>query len=1117
MRSIHGTGSCYLKKFRKMKLTVLALLLSILGSWASHGYSQTTRLNLDVSNLKIEDVFRKIEDQSEYRFFYSGKIDVERTISCNFENKLITEVLDNILKNSDIKYEVKGRQIILSPSETSSSSIQQQKSVTGKVTDITKIPLPGVSVVVKGTTTGTVTDVDGNYSLPTIPSSGTLVFSFVGMKTQEKEIGSQTVINITLEDETIGIEEVVAIGYGTVKKSDLTGSVASMRVDDLKKSSITSISQAMQGRTTGVQVESAGGDPGSGVRILIRGTGTLNNNNPLYILDGVQVDNINNILPSDIASMSILKDASAAAIYGSRASNGVVLITSKSGKKGENKMEFDAYFGIQQLTKRVNVLNASEWASVNNAAYSAAGQTPLAIANPSVPYGAGTDWQKEIFQDGPVQSYTLAASGGGDNYTYSLSGGYLDQDGIVKKTNYNRWNLRVKSDLTKGRVKVGESIILSKEYWRKMAGGWGGQGGNPVGSAIKMIPIYNVYDPTALGGYGGAYGPVTNIASPVAQLNLEIPENNSTQVIIDAYAEVTLTKDLKYKYNVGYTNGFGFNMDYVYPYSVVPFSNPDADLYETRNQTDYFLQEHTLNFDKAFGKHHIQALAGYTFQSTKFRQLSGSKSGMPTGVKVIDAGITNTASGSFANQNVLLSYLGRLVYSYENRYVITGTFRRDGSSRFSKNNRYGDFPSLALAWTVSNEKFFQPIQPIFNTFKFRASYGVLGNQEISDYRYVETITPNSNYAIGQTTILWPGAIQLNFANNDIKWESSKTTNFGADLGFLDNKLSLTADYFIRKNTDILLQVPIPLSTGASSNAPYINAGQISNKGFELGLTYNKFIRKDLTYQLTGTFSAVTNKVDKLGTGTQQISGGQPVHQGNMATITQAGYPVGSFYLIEDAGIFNSQEEINAYAKDGVLIQPKAKPGDIKFIDFNKDGKIDQNDRQILGSPTPKFSYGFGGNVNWKGIDLNIYFQGTYGNKIYNGLRQDLEGMNVNINWSKTTLNAWSPEKHTDFPRAVINDPNLNSQTSSRFLEDGSYLRLKTVQLGYTLSQDILTQMKISSCRIYFSVDNLLTFTKYTGLNPDLGRSGSILDRGVDFGHVAYPLSRTAMIGVQISF
>jgi TonB-linked SusC/RagA family outer membrane protein len=1103
------------KTLLTMKLTLFTILVFTL-QVSANIYSQSKTFDLSLKDVSVKDVFKAIEKQSEFRFFYNDELsDVNRLVSVDMKDLKVEEILTQLFDQTKVSYKVLDNNlIVISPT----SLMTQQKTVTGVVTDATSGEvLPGVNILIKGTTQGTITDVNGKYSIE-VQSQGTiLVFSYVGYNAEEVEIGNRTFIDVSLVPDITSLEEIVVIGYGSLKKSDLTGSVSSVETEDLQKSSVTSVGQAMQGRAAGVQIESAGGNPGAGVRVLIRGTGTLSNNNPLYILDGVQVDNIDNIVPSDIASMNILKDASAAAIYGSRAANGVVLITTKSGKRGENKIEFNAYAGVQKLIKQLDVLNASEWATVNNAAYTAAGQTPLAIANPAEPYGAGTDWQKEIFRTGPIQNYNLSASGGGDNYSYSISGGYIDQDGIVKKTNYNRWNFRVKSDLTKGRVKVGESIILSKEYWRNMAGGWGGQGGNPVGSAIKMIPIYNVYDETAVGGYGGAYGPVTNIANPVAQLNLDIPEDRSTKVIINAYAEVSLIKDLKYKFNVGFTNTNGYFSEYVYPYTVVPFSNPETDLSERRSQSDYFLQEHTLNYDKALGKHHIQALAGYTYQSSKYRVLSGSKSSMPVGVQVLDAGYLYTASGSSANQNVLISYLGRLVYSYDNKYVLTGTFRRDGSSRFSKKNRYGDFPSIALAWNVSNEKFFEPLQSVVNMFKIRASYGELGNQEINDYRYIETITPNSNYAIGTPTKLWAGAIQTALANPLIKWESSTTSNIGADFVFLKNKLSVTADYFIRKNKDILLQVPIPLSTGATGTLPYVNAGQISNKGIEIGLTYSNTISNDLNFQLIGTFTSVNNKVDRLGTGTQQIYGGQPVHQGNQATVTQAGYPVGSFYLIKADGIFNSQEEVNAHNKNGNLIQPQAKPGDIRFIDKNDDGKIDQNDRQYMGSPTPKFSFGFGGNINWKGFDLNIYFQGTYKNKIYNGLRQDLEGMNININWAKSTLDAWTSDNHSDIPRAIITDPNGNDQTSSRFLEDGSYLRFKTLQLGYAIPQGLLSHLKVSSCRIYISMDNLVTFTKYTGLNPDLGRTGSILDRGVDFGHVAYPLSRTSMVGVQVTF
>ena len=716
-----------------------------------------------------------------------------------------------------------------------------------------------------------------------------------------------------------------------------------------------------------------------------------------------------------------------------------------------------------------------------------------------------------------MQNYNLAASGGGDSYTYSLSGGYLSQDGIVKNTGYDRWNLRLKSDFTKGRVRIGETIILSREISNPLTGGIGGQGGNPVGSAIKMIPVFNVYDPANLGGFGGAYGPVVDIANPVAQLNLRNVEDNINKAIINAFAEVSIVEGLKYKFNVGYTNSSGFYNEYTQPYKVgALFNNLDADLYERRNQTNYFLQEHTLSYDKLFGKHNIQALAGYTYQNTQYRTLEGRKSGMPTGIRVLDAGTVNTASGSNAWENALISYLGRLIYSYDDRYVLTAIIRRDGSSRFGSGNKYGNFPSLAFAWNASSEKFFEPLQSFASMFKIRASYGVLGNQEFADYSYVPLITPNANYVIGQPQHLWPGAVQTAFATPDIKWESSRTLNVGTDLGFFDNKLFFTADYFIRKNTDILLRVPIPLSTGASSSSPFINAGQITNKGFEAALSYNNTVN-DFTYQLTGTFSTIRNEVDNLGTGSQQIFGGQPTHHGSSATVTQAGLPVGAFYLIKTDGIFNSQEEVDAHSQNGKLIQPNAKPGDIRFVDYNNDGQIDQNDRQYLGSPTPNFTYGFGGNIKWKGFDLNLFFQGTQGNKIYNGLRQDLESMNLNFNYSTATLNAWTPQNHTDFPRAVINDPNLNSQTSDRFLENGSYLRFRTLQFGYTLPATALQAAKISSCRLYLSFDNLFTVTDYQGYNPDLGRTGSVLDRGVDFGHAAYPLARTSMLGVQLSF
>ncbi|MCX2679485.1 TonB-dependent receptor [Galbibacter sp. EGI 63066] len=993
-----------------------------------------------------------------------------------------------------------------------------QLTVSGQVTSATDgMPLPGVSIMVQGTTQGVVTDFDGNYEIGSVASDAVLEFSYIGFSTQSISVDGRSTINITLSEDLEQLDEVVVVGYGTQSRQKVTGALSSIKSEDIVTQGSAGVEKALQGKVPGVQVESAGGNPGSGVRIMIRGTGSLGNNDPLYIVDGVQVNDINNLNPTDISSMDILKDASAAAIYGSRAANGVVIITTKTGRSGENVIDFSTYYGFQTITNRMDVLNASEWATVSNAAHDNAGLPRLELAENPESLGKGTDWQDEIYRTAPIKNYTLSASGGGENYTYSLSGGYIDQDGIVKKTGYNRWNLRLKSTLTKGRFKLGQSVILSKEHWRR-AEGLGGQGGNAVGSAPKMIPVFDVYNPDAVGGYGGAYGPVVDIASPVAQLNLREPETDTKKAILNAFVEVDIVAGLKYKFNAGYTSTEGHDYTYTYPYEVgALFTNQDSDLYERRFETDYILAENTLNYEKTFGKHSVNALVGYTFQNTEFRELTGSKSGMPPGVFVLDAGTVNAAAGSNAWENSLVSYLGRLTYSFDDRYVVTGIIRRDGSSRFGSSNRFGNFPSLAFAWNISNESFFESIKPTVSNAKLRASYGVLGNQEFDDYRYSPAISLNTNYVTGQGQTLWPGAIQTAFATPDIKWETSKTLNIGADIGFFNRKLQFIFDYFVKENSDVLLQVPIPNSTGASGNSPFINAGQITNKGFETSLSFNN-THGDFSYQITGTLAAVDNEVDYLGTGSQQIFGGQPTHHGASATVTQAGLPVGSFYLIKTDGIFNSTEEVNAHTSNGELIQPNAQPGDIKFVDHNGDGQIDQDDRQFLGSPTPDFTYGLGANFAWKGFDMNLFFQGTQGNKIYNGIRQDLEGMNLEYNYAKSTLNAWAVDnQNTNIPRAVINDPNLNSRTSDRFLEDGSYFRFKTLQLGYTIPSKVLESVKINKLRIYLSLDNVFTITDYSGYNPDLGRTGSVLDRGVDFGHVAYPLSRTLLTGVELSF
>jgi len=1109
----------------KMKLSILFLFAMIFTLQANTSYSQKTKITIDLENGTVGTAINEIETTTEFKFIFNSEaVDLNRKVSLKLKKVSIDKALEQIFIGQNIDFEVVDRKILLketAPKDSTSIEIgantMQEFEVSGQILDNNGTPLPGANILEKGTSNGTQTDFDGNFTLTTSSGDAILVVSYIGFTSKEVPLNGQTNVTVTIEESAAALDEVVVIGYGTQTREEVTGAMSSVKAEDIVTQGSSTVEKALQGRVPGVQVESSGGNPGSGVRILIRGTGSLGNNNPLYIVDGVQVDNINNLNPTDISSMDILKDASAAAIYGSRAANGVVIITTKTGRSGENVIDFSTYYGFQNIINKADVLNASEWANVSNAAHDNAGLARLDIANNPESLGEGTDWQDEIYRTAPIKNYNLSASGGGENYNYSVSGGYIDQDGIVKNTGYNRYNLRLKSTLTKGRFKIGESVILSKEYWRR-AEGLGGQGGNAVGSAPKMIPVFDVYNPDAVGGYGGAYGPVVDIANPVAQLNLRVPEDRVKKAIINAFAEVDIIEGLKYKLNLGYTSTEGYNYQYTYPYEVgALFTNLDSDLTETRYENDYVLAENTLNYKREFGKHKIDALVGYTYQDTKYRGLTGSKSGMPPGVMVLDAGTVNAAAGSNAWENVLVSYLGRLTYSFDERYILTGIIRRDGSSRFGGDNKFGNFPSIAFAWNLSREPFFSKIQETVNVAKLRMSYGVLGNQEFDDYRFSPAINLNTNYVAGQNQALWPGAIQTAFATPDIKWETSKSYNIGTDLSFFNRKLDFIFDYFVKENSDVLLQVPIPLSTGASANSPYINAGQITNKGFETSLSYSNS-GDEFSYQITGTFASVDNEVDFLGTGSQQIFGGQPTHHGASATVTQAGLPVGAFYLIKTDGIFNSEEEVNAHTQNGQLIQPNAKPGDIRFIDYNNDGQIDEDDRQYLGSPNPEFSYGLGANFAWKGFDLNLFFQGTQGNKIYNGVRQDLEGMNLEYNYAKTTLNAWTPtNQNTSIPRAVINDPNLNSRTSDRFLEDGSYFRFKTLQFGYTLPSELMNQIKVSRCRIYVSFDNIFTITDYKGYNPDLGRTGSVLDRGVDFGHVAYPLSRTFLTGVEFSF
>lgn len=1100
-----------------MRISLFLLICCVMQTFASVSYSQTTSLTLELQNVTVEEVLNAIESKTEYRFLYNKRlVNVDRKVDVAVKDQTLSTLLNNIFAGEDVKYIISDRQIVLTQAENN-MTLQQANVISGKVVDVNGETIIGANIMVKGTTNGTITDIDGFFSIEA-PANSILIVSYIGYMSKEVAVQGQSKLTIELIEDSQALDEVVVIGYGTVRKTDLTGAVGTMKGSDIKAQGVSNVTTSLQGKMPGVTIESAGGAPGAGARVLIRGVGTFGNSSPLYLVDGVPVEDMSNVPAGDIESMNVLKDASAAAIYGSRAANGVVLITTKSGSLGTPKINFETNLGFQKLAKKTDVLNAEEWATVSNRAYAAAGLDGLEIAKDPASLGRGTDWQDAVYRTALIQQYQLGVSGGNEIAKYSVTGGYNDQEGIVETTGYYRYNIRVKTEITKGILKFGETFMAIHENWgNKVSGGWGARA-DAVGAAALMIPAFEIYDPEAVGGYAGAYGPVVNLGNPLAQLNLRRSETTTANLINNTYAEISIFPFLKYKLNLGYTRRYDKDFDYTYRYDVgTLFTNPTNNLTEKNKERSTILLENTFSFDKRIGKHNIQALAGYTYQKYKYTENEMSNKDLPDGIFVMDAAKGVPTTNGSEKENVLLSMLGRVIYSFDDKYLLTATFRRDGSSRFASSNRYGNFPSVAVGWNVYRESFFKSsgLENVFSMLKLRGSYGVLGNQEIADYLYSSSIANNINYVIGRDQHKWVGGIQTKFATNNIKWETTRTFNAGLDAAFLDNSLSLTLDLFDKRTHDILLEVPIPISAGAEAD-PMVNAGKISNKGVEVGLNYYGSAGK-LNYTVFGTASHVSNKVIELGTGTQQIFGGVPAMHAASTTISQAGGVVGEFFLQKMLGIFQTEEEVLAHSKDGVLIQPNAKPGDIKYLDANGDGMISDLDRVNCGSPFPDVEFGLGFNGNMYGFDLSVYFQGVTGNKIYNGMRHELEGMTLGQNYSKATLNAWTPEnRSTSMPRAVINDPNYNSYSSSRFLEDGSYVRLKTLQIGYNFEKSIIQKIYLGSLRVYMSADNLFTITGYKGSNPDLGGKDEILNRGVDFSKGSYPLARTFTFGLQVS-
>ncbi|QSB25508.1 TonB-dependent receptor [Flavobacterium sp. CLA17] len=973
----------------------------------------------------------------------------------------------------------------------------QQIAIKGKVTSATGEAIPFANVIIKNTSNGAVTDFDGSFSI-TAKANDILVFSSQGYKSKETAINNQTSINISLAEDALALNEVVLVGYGSQQKKDLTGAISLVKADEIQKRQITTVADGLQGLVTGVKVR-GGGKPGQEANIEIRGLKNLQNANPLYVIDGLVTSANRDFNPNDIESIQVLKDASAAAIYGSRAANGVIIITTKKGKKGPLKVEVSAKTSFTTMPT-YSLMGTEEFAKLNNQAYDNAG-----FARQNLNMAVNTDWQKEVFKTGMIKDYNASVSGGGDNSTFFMSANYFGNEGTVISTDFDRISFRVNSSGSKGIFSIGENLAISNSKTDEMSG-------NPIIDVYRLTPTIPVYDASNPGGYGyGKQGVADTFGTnPLAIADFADTKNENFRIRGNIWAEIKFASWLKYRFNFGYESSFD-SYKFLRKVGNWSLNQPPDQSYTDQNKgrSETKLFENTLTFKKEFGKHDLTILVGQTFQKDDYNQIYGTKRNLPinsaTGqyYDVLNQG-DSPVVGGYINEAALASYLGRLEYNYDNRYLFNAVIRRDGSSRFSKGNQWGNFPSVSAGWRISNESFFK--SEFIKDLKLRASYGELGSGNIREYESKSFINNFGQIVLGDGQSLYPSATQVKLSNAQLRWEKLKQTNFGLDVAVLNNDLRFTADYFIARTEDVLFGFPILLTTGNDGGNPISNAATVENKGIELELAYSKKIN-DFSFNASLNFTKVNNKLVALGNGQNENIVGN--------TMTRAGNAVGMWYVLQTDGLFQSQEEVQNYKNAaGKVIMPNAVPGDIRFKDVNGDGEINNKDKDIVGSPWPEFEMGFNAGAEYKGFDFSMNWIASHGATVYDGFRSVVDRFDDNSNY-RTGIQPWTPENpNTDFPR-ITKGSTLNSRgDSDRFLESGDFIRLKYIGFGYNLPDSVLKNSGITRARLTLSAQNVITITKYKGLDPEFTNS-NIFERGVDNG--AFPNLQTYSFGVEFSF
>lgn len=956
----------------------------------------------------------------------------------------------------------------------------QQITVNGTVTDKSGIPIPGVSIVVKNSTKGTITDFDGKYSLDIENPNSVLVFSFIGMQTQELAVNSQTTINVTLNEDVLGLDEVVVVGYGTQAKKDVTGSVSLVSTDDMESRPNTQVGSLIQGKAAGVKVVSSSGKPNQGLSIRIRGTNSINaGSEPLYVVDGVPTTDTRSINPSDVESISILKDASSAAIYGAQGSNGVVIITTKRGTTDKPRVTLDAYTGFSQVWKKIDVLNGDQYRELMQ---DMGQETDWDL------YNHNTNWQDEVFQNGASQNVQFSLSGTSNKTNYYMSGGYVKQVGAVRSSEMDRKNFKINLDQeVYDWLKVGSRIAYTRYSDVDVTDNTNVNYGGVLLGALCTPSVIDIYNED------GTFtaNPFQDWENPVASTDGNEKEYNSDRILANAYTELSIIEGLKLRSNFGIDNAHS-----VYDYFLDPFRTSYGRALQGRaqnstNKSSYYIFDNTLRYKKEFAAHKIEALAGTVIQKFKWENNSiTSENFSGDGIKTVNGGSKISASGN-KSEKANSSFMGRLNYDFADKYLLTSNFRYDGSSVFGPDHRWGFFPSFSAGWRISQETFMSSIN-VINDLKLRAGWGVVGNDQIGNYAYLGIVGTGANYPIGGEPM--PGTYPASIENTRLKWEESEQTNIGIDLAILNSRLTFTADYYIKNTSDLLLRAPLPHSTGFDNAIQ--NIGELQNKGLEFAIK-SVNIEGELTWTSDFNISFNKNKITNLVG--QEMVAGNIAGRGD-AILIKEDYSLGTFYGYEYGGV--DPETGNVYYIDS-----------LGESTFTPDA---ERDRKVIGNANPDFTYGLTNTITYKGLTFSLFLEGAKGNEMLNASRFDTEGMTDPKNQSTVVVDRWQQSGDiTDVPRASWGNTN-NSRISDKFIEDGSYMRIKTLTLSYDLPKSILERAKINNLRLYVTGENLLTFTKYSGFDPEVNAfGGSNTALGIDYG--TYPQTRNIIFGLNVTF